>query len=214
MEELTGVSVPSRKEREKKARQQEILHAARIIFSEKGFHDTTLEEIAHKAEFAKGTIYNYFANKDELFYGMIDDVFDEMQAFAVAVLGVEGMPVHEQLNAYARSTIEHAVKNSALFKLMMREAPRYAMEEFDAKMKHLHDRELETRKLLASVIAGEIGNARLSQNTQLEVAMLFDGMLRFYCMNHIKATTPLTGADIDRAAKLIVTVFFEGIQTK
>ncbi|NNE70602.1 MAG: helix-turn-helix transcriptional regulator, partial [Rhodothermales bacterium] len=49
---------PSRRERERLARRREILDAARTVFAERGFVGATLEEIASRAEFGKGTLYN------------------------------------------------------------------------------------------------------------------------------------------------------------
>jgi TetR/AcrR family transcriptional regulator, repressor of fatR-cypB operon len=203
----------SRKDREKMTREREILQAARAIFAEKGYHDTTLEEIAHKAEFAKGTIYNYFANKDELFYGIIDGVFDEVYALITEAVNIEGVGAREKMTAYAKAVITHAIKQSDLFKLMMRELPRFAMTEFDTKIKHFHQRELEARELIAHVIAEEMKIGRLKSYDPMEAAFLFDGMLRIYCMNHIKSVSPLSAADIDRAVELIIAVFFDGIKS-
>ncbi len=43
-----------------------IINAATELFSEKGFHDVKLSEVARRANVGKGTIYTYFASKDEL----------------------------------------------------------------------------------------------------------------------------------------------------
>lgn len=56
-----------RKEREKIKRKDEILHAALKLFSEKGFHNVSMQDIAVKSEFAVGTLYNFFTSKDLLF---------------------------------------------------------------------------------------------------------------------------------------------------
>ena len=44
-----------------------ILEAAARVFGEKGFHQATVEEIAKEAGVGKGTIYQYFDSKDEIF---------------------------------------------------------------------------------------------------------------------------------------------------
>jgi AcrR family transcriptional regulator len=44
-----------------------ILDAAIQIFSEKGFHETKLEEIAQKAGFSKASLYNYYEDKESIF---------------------------------------------------------------------------------------------------------------------------------------------------
>ncbi|MFW9939189.1 MAG: TetR/AcrR family transcriptional regulator [Candidatus Thorarchaeota archaeon] len=57
----------TRKQRETKLRQQIILEAAEKLFIAKGYEDTTMDEIANVSEFSKGTLYNYFNSKDELY---------------------------------------------------------------------------------------------------------------------------------------------------
>ena len=47
---------PSRKEREYQTRRVDILNAAERVFAEKGFHQTTVAEIAKESEFAIGTL--------------------------------------------------------------------------------------------------------------------------------------------------------------
>jgi len=49
----------------------EILRAALPVFAKKGFYDATMEDIAQKAAVAKGTLYLYFASKEELFSRMV-----------------------------------------------------------------------------------------------------------------------------------------------
>ncbi|MFX1489777.1 MAG: TetR/AcrR family transcriptional regulator [Promethearchaeota archaeon] len=56
-----------RKEREKEKRREEIIEVAERLFLSQGFEDTTMDQIANKAEFSKGTLYNYFESKDDLY---------------------------------------------------------------------------------------------------------------------------------------------------
>jgi len=55
-----------RKEREFLRHRQEILESALELFSEKGFHNVTMLQIAGESEFAVGTLYKFFANKEDL----------------------------------------------------------------------------------------------------------------------------------------------------
>jgi AcrR family transcriptional regulator len=56
---------PGRRERKKKDTRRRIFRAAIDLFLEKGFDATTIEEIAEKADVAKGTVFNYFRQKTE-----------------------------------------------------------------------------------------------------------------------------------------------------
>ena len=55
---------------EKPNKRDLILAAAREIFGEKGYHSTTSEEIAKRAGVGKGTIYQYFESKHDIFLQM------------------------------------------------------------------------------------------------------------------------------------------------
>ena len=65
----------SRRERERIQRRNEMISAARSIFARIGYAQTTLEEVAELAEFGKGTIYNYFPNKEALFASVLEETF-------------------------------------------------------------------------------------------------------------------------------------------
>ena len=76
----------SRREREKLWQRQEMLTAAIKLFSEKGYHNVSMHEIAKKAEFAMGTLYKFFKNKEDLYESIIikqSDMFHEALAKAL-----------------------------------------------------------------------------------------------------------------------------------
>ena len=56
----------TRREKERLAHRAAILDAAERIFAAKGFPGATIAEIAREAEFAVGSIYNFFPGKREL----------------------------------------------------------------------------------------------------------------------------------------------------
>jgi TetR/AcrR family transcriptional regulator len=60
--------VMTRKERERAARREEIIDAAEALFAAQGFENTTMDEIAERAEFGKPTLYSYFKSKDEILF--------------------------------------------------------------------------------------------------------------------------------------------------
>lgn len=62
-----NMGIKERKERERGRRRQQIMVAAKRVFSKKSFNKATMEDIAKEAELSPGTIYLYFKNKEELF---------------------------------------------------------------------------------------------------------------------------------------------------
>lgn len=75
---VTGVKKPARtalrRQREKEQRYETILGAAETLFVKKGYHQTSLEEIAEAAEVSVGTVYFYFKNKEELLISLMQKV--------------------------------------------------------------------------------------------------------------------------------------------
>jgi AcrR family transcriptional regulator len=61
--ESTETTILPRRERKKQETRRRIYSAAFELFLEKGFDETTVEEIAERADVAKGTVFNYFPQK-------------------------------------------------------------------------------------------------------------------------------------------------------
>lgn len=76
----------SKKDVVQEFRKSEILSAARIVFSRKGFHDATIDDIAQEAGVAKGTVYLYFKSKQEIYVEALRDgvsqLIEDMRAEA------------------------------------------------------------------------------------------------------------------------------------
>ncbi len=77
------------------ARRSEILEAATTVFSEKGFHAATLDDVAAAAGVSKGSIYNHFDSKEdvidglsELWQSVDDEVFDSADRKSRSVDGL------------------------------------------------------------------------------------------------------------------------------
>jgi len=65
------VAAPHRSARRKQARPGELLAAALDLFVEKGYAATRVEEVARRAGVSKGTLFLYFASKEDLFKAVV-----------------------------------------------------------------------------------------------------------------------------------------------
>jgi TetR/AcrR family transcriptional regulator len=61
------MSTAERKEREKERRRNEIIDAAEKLFFSRGYENVTMDDIAKGTELARGTLYLYFKNKDNIY---------------------------------------------------------------------------------------------------------------------------------------------------
>ena len=55
-----------RKEREREIRSKDIIDAAENLFFSKGYDNVSMNDIAHETEMARGTLYKYFKNKNDI----------------------------------------------------------------------------------------------------------------------------------------------------
>ncbi|MDC7219063.1 MAG: TetR/AcrR family transcriptional regulator [Spirochaetales bacterium] len=69
------MGIVERKLREKEQRVQEILNAARVLFVNKGYGNTTMLDIAEESELSRRTIYLYFKSKEELTFRVMKDAY-------------------------------------------------------------------------------------------------------------------------------------------
>jgi AcrR family transcriptional regulator len=79
----------SRREREKLRHRHQMLAAALELFSEKGFHNVSMHEIAERAEFAIGTLYKFFKNKEDLYKALMMERAEEYHRVLMGVLAEE-----------------------------------------------------------------------------------------------------------------------------
>ena len=103
------------------ARRDQILDAAAAVFAERGFHMTTIKDIAKAAEIADGTIYNYFANKTALLIGILERLQRALQPDA-ADLPPPDADLREALRAYLSYPLKALHEDHfALFRVVMSE---------------------------------------------------------------------------------------------
>ncbi len=109
-----------RKEKERLRHRKEILNASLELFSEKGFHNVSMQEIAVKAEFGTGTLYNFFKNKEELYVALMLEQADKFQAALRSALK-EGRDEYEMIINFIRVKGEVFMANEKVIRLFLAE---------------------------------------------------------------------------------------------
>lgn len=99
-------------------RREAVLRAAIGVFAEHGFQGATIEEIARRAEVAKGTPYLYFKDKSDLFYAVFERwAMEAMTASEAALAAASG--AQAKLLALALSAAEFMDTHRAWFPLTL-----------------------------------------------------------------------------------------------
>jgi TetR/AcrR family transcriptional regulator len=92
----------SRRERQKISQRGDMLAAALELFSEKGYHNVSMHEIAAKAEFAIGTLYKFFSNKEDLYKALILELSDQFHKVLSQAIASPGDEI-EKLRRYVQA---------------------------------------------------------------------------------------------------------------
>lgn len=105
---------------EARGKRQQILDAAGVVFAQKGYHKATVDEIIALADTGKGTVYNYFVNKEQLFYTLIQERSAPFERNAEAILQSE-LPPLEKIRTMVREFLAFFAVNGDLWRVMMHE---------------------------------------------------------------------------------------------
>jgi len=101
----------------RKVSREKILSATLELFAKKGFHATSISQIAKKAKISKGLMYNYFKSKDRLLDELIQNGF----------AGLEGLGYHitkstspeDQLKDYVSAILDNLYSNFTYWQLYL-----------------------------------------------------------------------------------------------
>lgn len=112
---------PPKQEQRSTARRNQILDAAARVFAQKGFHPTTIKDIAREARIADGTVYIYFASKTELLLGIFDRMTETARG-AADMSTLAGMDLRSFIKAYiSQPLIAFQADNFELFRVIISE---------------------------------------------------------------------------------------------
>jgi AcrR family transcriptional regulator len=91
-------TAPKRSPMLRDERRAQLVAAAREVFSEKGYHDATVDDITRSAGVAKGTFYLYFDEKREIYYELVRTFLQHVKDIGASV----AREVHTAQDFYAR----------------------------------------------------------------------------------------------------------------
>lgn len=92
--------------RDPDSKKRHILEAARRLLIKRGFRDIVLDDVAHEAGVAKGTLFLYYKSKEELFAAALTDLVEGL-GLELAALAKTGLKGREMLVAAARVVLNH-----------------------------------------------------------------------------------------------------------
>ncbi|HEX2381473.1 MAG TPA: TetR/AcrR family transcriptional regulator [Acidimicrobiales bacterium] len=185
------------KREERRVRHQEvsrtqILDAAEEVFASKGYHEATIKEIAHRAEFSVGAVYSFFEHKDDLFVQIYlrrgAEFMDGMRE-----LMTEVRPPLEQLHTLADYQVDFFRRHPNFGRLYLHTSP-VVVGDLETKLDALvADRYAEAMKLQADMFRTGQGEGTIRPGDPAVVARLFSAMVSAFQSTDLGAGSMTVG---------------------
>lgn len=150
-----------RSQASKQARRRQIMEEALRVFSEQGYHATSVTDVVQAAGVARGTFYLYFDGKEAIFLELLDDLLEHLKSNIVGVSTADGAPpLEQQLHGTIVRILRTVVNNRPLTRIIFREAVGLH-DRIDARMRQFDDalHTYVSTHLRAGVADGLVGSA-------------------------------------------------------
>lgn len=111
-------------------KQAEILTAAIRLFQQKGYHATSMQDIADAVGLQKGSLYHYISGKEDLLVVIIQDAISQYNSRLSEVRAMD-LPVRKRLELALRYHLQGIADNLGMLTIFLRES--YALKEEQQK---------------------------------------------------------------------------------
>lgn len=119
------------RERKTTKKKEDILRSASLVISRKGFHNTTMEDIAAELLMTKGSLYYYFKNKEEILYRCHDLILSDAMEKMENIYVEEIVSVEKMRNAI-KVHLDIAIQEKEIFNLISKPEQIFSSEHIDS----------------------------------------------------------------------------------
>jgi TetR/AcrR family transcriptional regulator, fatty acid metabolism regulator protein len=160
----------------KDQREQAFKQAALKVFSSKGYHKATMQEIAVEAGFGKGTLYWYWKSKEELYFSLVRQMHEEFLHVVEAAAREEG-GFFDKIIWMGDQITELYHRNRDFCKLSWKMRAE-ELETFSPEyVEQLHDYVKRTKQELAKIVRHGIEEGALPQVDPYYLACILLGLI-------------------------------------
>ena len=202
--------VLDRKERDRKLREADILKAAEHIFATKGYHNSAILDIAEEAQYAVGTIYLYFRNKQDLYLTLIERKTEEL--FTTIKEKVEKVnDPRAKIRVLVEEQLSYFEDNEDFFRIYFSERGGLRWTIKDKISKSAVDKFMKYLDYIAELIReGQRQGVIKSQFDAKKMAYMLAGMMNAMIFPWLRERSMANGR-LKHLSEFVLEVFYEGI---
>ncbi len=213
----TGILTLSRKDREREDRRRAMIRAAREVFAEKGYVKATIDEIAQRAEFGKGTLYNYFSDgKEALLVAVFDEVYDGLcELIRESFTDKDTLPFRSLMHAFIQRSFDFFSDQFDLFLILVKEAQRMVLSPDSARASYFLRQQDRILDALAKPLERAMARGDLRKmSPHLLAHLLFiniKGCQMRQCMHATCSPLELDSNDSEKMADTLTDFILDGV---
>lgn len=204
-----SVSKLSRRQRERLQRRADILQAAEQVFAEKGYHAASIEEIAHTAEYASGTVYLYFKDKEALYIELFEDKIRAM-SLALQTEAARGKDPLDALQKLIRARMDYFEQNRQFFSIYAREGMNVFAKR-DGRWSKVAALYEEFLAMVARLIQSGQRRRVFRKGRPREFALALSGMMMQLTRDWLQSQD---NAPLSRRTRFVLDLFLQGVQMR
>jgi len=144
---LASISTSDRRRRRSAAIRERLFRASLELFAQKGFAETTVEDITEAADVGKGTFFNYFPSKDHILLAFGEMQLRKLEA-AIELAGLTGEPMPDFLRSLGVRMTQEPTRNPAIIRALLQAylsttPVREAMMDLQKRVHALHSQMIQ-----------------------------------------------------------------------
>lgn len=182
-------------------RRHEIFHKVVNVFLKKGFHETSMQEIAQAAGLGKSTLYDYFKTKDEILVYFFEDQFGDMVE-STQQIALQNVSADKRLRQVMEQYLENLQANKSLFMKLTAESQRLKL----ASQKKIQDKRHAFQDMIRALI-----DEGIREGVFRKVNSLLAARLLLSAMTPVVYGSRFTGTP-QEMLKDTLDIFFKGIE--
>ena len=191
-----------------------ILASSRKLIEEIGFSALTMDKVAQKAGIAKGTVYLYFKDKDDLLEKVLSSGFEKMFERIKIRVGNESGSFNK-LKSLINENIRHIYENRYFFKTIFLDEVNVVFLKKKSKESYNLRRKRYTDYIADIIKSGiESGEFRKDINNSKTAYMLVALIKTGAIYNFLNGMFDLTSEMIEKDTEEILNLFMRGISVK
>ena len=196
----------TRKEREFQSRRQEILDAATKLFANQGYHGTSMSEIAKEAEFSTGSLYNFFRNKEELYFKLMEEKIAGLEVMVYGALEGPG-GIEDKLGRFIDVLLAYFETERDFFRIFAEQRGQFELSAKGQFADVIHERYQHYLGAMVNLMQQGIKDGLFKPLDPAELALIFMGIINTVLFIFVNSERPY---NLKEKRAIILDVFFQG----